>query len=112
MAIIELRIHFTGSRRQDLGFGILTGLAGWVLGGLTFVRFRHLGLPLDHPWQGFGFAHLALAYLLLVAFGATVLWLAQRPRSGLFLGAMVITAATVPPLVGWALLVLVCLLHG
>jgi len=105
--IVELRIHLTGSRRRDLGYGVLAGLEAWGLGWVVFRLFNPLvGFPRNRPWRGFGISHLVTGAVLLALFTAAVLLLARKHYARRFLAPLLVTAAMVPPVLGTALLVL------
>jgi hypothetical protein len=112
MTIIKFRIHLTGSRRRDIVFGILSGLAAWGLGALVFRLFNDVGLPLYAPWKGLGFRSVGTCCLLFGLFAAGVFALSRKPQARTFLGAEVFTAAVAAPLLSWALLVFCFWHHG
>jgi len=112
MPIIKLRLHFTGSRRRDVHFGILAGFAAWVPAGLIFSLVQKVRLPNDAPHLGVGLPHLVTGGLLLALFVAVVFKLSRKPYARAFLGAMVITAAMVPPLVEWVAMTVYLYHHG
>ena len=121
MPIINFRLNFTGTMRRDVGVGILAGLLGWLIGGMLFGLVQELGLPSAWHVTGLGLPPIVTARLLFALltgclmfelYTAAILWLSRRPYARVFLAAMVVTAASVPPLLGWSLLVVQVYLHG
>lgn len=112
MPIIKLRLHFTGSRRRDAQFGALAGLAAWGLGGLLLRPAFKPGWLQEYSTLGLGLSHLGTGCLLFALFAAMVFWLSRRYYTRVFLAALVVSAAVVPPLLGWALLVGYLCFHG
>jgi len=113
MNVVKLRLSFTGNRRKDLGFGVAAGVASWGLGWVVFrLANPRLGLPHRTPWQGFGWAHVLTGCALFFLFAAIAVQLSRRPYARHFLFTLVLTAAAVPPLAGWVLVVLRLYLHG
>ena len=112
MNIVTFRPHLTGSRRRDIVFGVLSGLAAWGLGVLVFRMFNDVGLPLYYPWKGLTLRPVGTCCLLFVLFAVIVWGLSRKPYARAFLSAKVFTAAAVAPLLGWALLVFCFCHHG